>query len=205
MSRGGRRGNRRGNGGGRRRIMDVRMVPENEGNRAEKVERMIAAYKESQAITRVIIRAQIGLNTVTTTLVGAWSFANVKGLPDFEAMAGLYESYKVAGIRFDIFDQNPSVTSNSLFATFHQRGTGGGPNSYAQVADSPDVTEVAPGTGKKSLYWYPSGPLEHSYSGTSSSDNTDYGGLVFALPAVSSSAAKYSVLAAFVIDFRARV
>lgn len=196
----GRNGNR---STGNRRIMDVRVVPDTEGNRAEKVERMLVAYKESQGQTRVVVRGTLQFGTQTTASAALFGFNILQGEDDFAALASQYATYKVSGIRFDIYDENPGNVANALFGTFHQKQASDAPQNYAEVADLPDVSGIAPGTGNIKRYWYPSGPVEESWNSTDSA--TSYGGLSVGLPASTAANPKYLVLYAFVVDFRARV
>lgn len=197
------RGSRSRRSNTQRRVMDVRVVPETEGNRAEKVERMLVAYKESQASTRVVVKTNINFGTQVTASAALFGFERLRAEDEFASLAQQYSTYKVSAMRFDIFDQAPAVVNNAIFGTYHQRVSGDAPGDVGEVTDLPDSTEVAPGTGKLRLYWYPSGPTEQSWY--SVSDTQSFGGLAVGLPAYGSATPKYSVIASYVVDFRTRV
>lgn len=194
------RGNRRSGKGGNRRIINTRIVPDGEGNRAEKVNRMISAVKESQSIVQVCVGEDFELNNAT---LGIFSFGRLRATDEFSSFADQYETYKVAGMRFDIFDEAPGNYSRSIFGTYH--GTGGGtpPASYAEVVDLPDANHVAPGTGKLTLYWYPSGPTENGWYNVSDA-TIDFGGLAAAVGTPAVATPKFNCRIIYVVHFRAR-
>lgn len=193
------RGSRRG--GNSRAPMNVRIVPESEGTRAMKVERQLAAVKESQAQVRVVCKTSFNVGTSGSSTTGNFSFPNLRGLADFVAMEANYEKYRVTCFRFDIVDFNPGVATSGLWGTYH----GDVAPTSAEVVELSDVTNVPPGTGKASLYWYPSGPLENSWYDVTTSGtnpNPDFGGLAYFVG--STSASKWNVVVNAIVDFRAR-
>lgn len=195
---------RRNRGGGNRKITDVRMVPEGEDQRGMKIERMISAVKSSQSQVRVLIHARVDQPVSGTAVVNTFTFANIREQADFTTVADEYSNYKVAGIRFEIFDLNPSVYAAGTFGTFHVQGPGEYPSVSSQILDLADATQVPPGTGKVVLYWFPSGPIENGWYSTVQ-DEADFGGLADYLSGgPGSSTPKFSILVTAVVDFRAR-
>lgn len=186
------------------RIMAVRQVPDSDGTRGLKVERMIAAVKESQGMTRVVIRGVVTLNTSLTGFVFLTDFGRIRLEDDFQAMISQYQTYKVAGVKYECYDHAPGIYSPAVFGTYHTAVEGANPpSSYAQVIDTSDAEEIAPGTGKIIKYWYPTGPSEQSFYRVDGSNN--FGGLAIAIPTGPDNQPKFSITFAAVVDFRARV
>lgn len=195
------RGSRSGNGSNR--VMTVRQAADSDGIRGERIERMIAAVKESQGFTRVLIRGIASFNTSTSGTVVYVNGTNVFNEQDFVNIAQEYNTYKISGMKFKIYDQAPtSAFSPTLFGTYHTANFGSAPNTYQQVADLVDCEEITPGGDTVTKYWYPSGPSENSYL---AAGNENFGGLAIALPAVSSGVPRYSIVWAAVVDFRSRI
>lgn len=181
-------------------IMNVRQVPDGEGVRAERVNRMIAAVKESQSLVQVCIGEDFELNNST---LGIFSFGRLRQTDEFVSLADQYETYRVAGMRFDIFDEAPNNYSRSMFGTYHGTGGGSPPASYSEVVDLPDANHVAPGTGKLTLYWYPSGPTENSWYNVADS-TIDFGGLAAAVGTPATATPKFNCRIIYIVHFRAR-
>lgn len=178
----------------------MRTVPDGEGNRAERVNRMIAAIKESQSLVAVAAGEDYQLSNNT---LGLFGFGAIRGTDEFSSLAQQYETYKIAGMRFDIFDQAPGLYTRSIFGTYHTTGAGTAPSVYSQVVDLPDANHVAPGTGKLTLYWYPSGPTENGWYSVSNTA-IDFGGLAAATGVLSPDTPKYNLKCTYIIQFRAR-
>jgi hypothetical protein len=169
-----------------------------------KVERMISSVKSTQSQVRVLIHSRYDQPVSGTAAVNTYTFANIREEGDFAALASEYSSFKVAGIRFEIFDLNPSVYAAGTFGTFHVSALGEFPSISAQILSLPDATQVPPGTGKLVLYWFPSGPTENSWYSTVS-EEADFGGLADYLSSgPGSSTPKFSILVTSVVDFRSR-
>lgn len=199
----GKSGRRTGRNG---KVQMTREVVPYDGARGEKVERMIVAVKESQGQCRIVVRGINGYNTATTASVGIISFETYGSQSEFASLAAEFRTFKVAGVKFDCYDQMPGTNfSQAVFGTFHTSDVPSDqPTTFNQAVDLSDSEEIAPGTGKVTKYWYPTGPLENSWFSTTA-NNTDYGGLCIGLPVASSSISRYSVIWAAVIDFRSRI
>lgn len=197
-----RKGTRNGSRMSRSAIQNVRLVPENEGNRAEKVNRQITAYKETQGQIRVVVKANFPANLGTAT-VTRYSFANLRTEGDFVALSAQFRTYKVAGIRFDVYDADPLNSSYGLLiGTYHTVDPTSVPSNKSQVEDLPDSGIVPNGEGLRSWFWYPTGPLENSWYQVND-NSVDFGGLAINLPA--GDGMKFDTVISYIVDFRARV
>lgn len=196
-------GTRRNRNGGQKAVTNVRMVPDGEGNRAERVNRMITAVKEQQGQVRVVVKAIYNIGFTGTGGVTVLDFAVLRAQADFVSLATQYRTSKVSGIRFDVYDINPNAMAISVvLGTYHGRTAGDAPTSQANVTDLSDSRLVAPGTGLYTWYWYPTGPAENSwYSNTDAVNN--FGGLAIYTPSAA-VAPKFEVIISYVVDFRAR-
>lgn len=185
-------------------ISNVRVVPDGEGNRAEKINRMIVAVKESQGQTRVVCRTVLSQGVASGDAVVTFNNNQLRATDDFVSLAQQYATCKVAGMRFDIFDQDPSAVALAQWGTYHSYAGITPPATQSDVVDLSDATEVAPGTGKLTLYWYPSGPTENGWY--SVGDSTyNFGGLAGFIPSSPSTpGVKYSIMLTYIVDFRAR-
>lgn len=189
--------------GGRNRsnkIMATRIVPDGEGDRELRMERQLAAIKESQSTTRIQVKDSFFVTVGTTAAIGAYSYGNIRGTDEFVALAGQFRKYRVVGMRFTVYDFVPSSGVTALFGTQHQTQQ---ITQQQQVVDLPDSGTVPPGVGKYSWYWYPSGPLEHSWFAVDDT-TTDFGGLAWYTYGAPSSTSKYNVIVSAIVDFRAR-
>jgi hypothetical protein len=183
--------------------MNVRVVPEGEGARAEKVERQLAADKQSQSTTRVVVKRYDTFGVLTTDRFISVSFAQATQEPDFASLAAQYRTFKVSGIKFDIKDINPSLAAQNLFGTYHDPEAPTTP-TVSSLVDQPDTKVISGGTGQLSLYWYPSGPLENSWFSTQISPPEDFGGLHAYVAAGTAAALKYTCVTSYILDFRSR-
>lgn len=183
-----------------KQIMAVRQIPDGEGNREQKLERQLTAIKESQSTTRIQVKDSFFVTVGTSAAVGAYSYGNIRGTDEFVALAGQFRRYRVVGMRFTVYDFVPTAGVTAIFGTQHQTQQ---ITQQQQVVDLPDSGTVAPGSGKYSWYWYPSGPLEHSWFAVD--DTTiDFGGLAWYTYAAQSAASKYNIIVSAIVDFRAR-
>lgn len=196
MSRG--KGRRGGSGSGRR-VSAVRIVPAGEGQREQKVERILTSIKESQSTTRLQLKDTFFINAAAGAVVAKYSFPQVQATDDFVSLANQFTKYRVVCLKFDVYDFVAANQNLGILGTYHGATN---PGTLAEVTDLADSGIVPPGTGMRSWYWYPNGPLEHSWYDVSAS--TDYGGLVWYMYP-GTAAAKYNVVVSAVVDFRARV
>jgi len=186
--------------------MPVEVVPSDSSSNAYKVNKQIQAVKASGSITRVLFTVELPIGTLTSGANEShfdWSY--VRGDTDWPSYASQYLTYRIAAIRYDVYDVNPSNVATGIFGTYHianPTSTGTVYDGKLHVLDSPDSREVPPGTGKESFYWVGLGPREKSWYNVNDTDT--FGGLRFSVGTAAASAAKYSVIATAVVDFRGR-
>ena len=193
---------RNGRASAARRITNVRMVPDGEGTRAEKVNRMLASVKEQQGQIRVVVKgsSNVGLGTAGVVTV---NFDGLRVQADFVSIAAQFRTAKVSGIRFDVYDINPAANQPGIvIGTYHGRTAGDAPTTFGNVTDLSDSRLVPVSEGVYTWYWYPTGPAEESWYSTTDSV-TNFGGLALYLPA-SGTQPKYQVITSWIVDFRAR-
>ena len=184
-----------------RKVMPVQVLDAMSGLDGAKVDRVISQVQNSEGQTRVILQSPANINSATSQSNQSITFNNIVTFDDFVSMAAQFSLFRVAYIRFDIYDVNPGNTAPAIFATTHQQG-----NlvvTLDSVADRPDSAVVPPGTGKLSLTWVAHGSLENQFQSTS--NFVDYGGLVTNVFASQNTGVKYLVLVKAVVDFRGRI
>lgn len=182
------------------KISNVRIVKEDEGQQAMRIDRMIAAVRESQSQIRVLVKDTAGPGNSGGASSGTYSFTDVRATQEFVRIATEYQSYKVAGMRFDIYDLNPNQPAFGFWGTWHG---GGSQPAAADVSDLPDSAIVPPGSGKLSLYWYPSGDQERSWFDVTGGYQPNHGGMAWSL-GTTPGTGKFNVIANVLVDFRAR-
>lgn len=190
-----RRGGRRSN----RTITATRIVPTGEGVREQRLERQLTAIKEQQSFTRVQIKSLLAVAVQTGESADAYSFPNVRGSDEFSSLSQQFLKYRISGYKFDIYDVDMNKPVLGLWGTFHGSPF---PSDFGSIADLPDSAVVPPGTGMRTLYWYPSGPLEHSWYDVDDG-GVDFGGLVWHI-APGTAGVKWNVVVSAMVDFRAR-
>lgn len=189
----GRRGMSRSEG-----IAAVRVVPPGEGQREQKVERILTQIKESQSTTRLQLKDTFFINAAAGAVVAKYSFPQVQATDDFVSLAQQFQKYRVVCLKFDVYDFVAANQNLGIIGSYHGSVN---PGTQGEVTDLADSGVVPPGTGFRTWYWYPNGPLEHSWYDVGSTN--DFGGLVwYMFPGT--AAAKYNVVVSAVVDFRAR-
>lgn len=183
-----------------RKPMAVRIIPAGEGEREQKVERILASIKESMSTTRIQVKSNAYVNPGTSDSTGKFTYQNIRGTNDFSAMASIFTKYRVVCYRFDVYDINPNQTVVAYFGTYHGVGQ---PTTVTDMVDLPDSGIVPAGTGSKSWYWYPTGNLEKSWFDVGDIV-TDFGGLAWYLFGTSGAPSKYNLVVSAVVDFRSR-
>lgn len=192
---------RRGRSGrnGTQSVAAVRIVPGGEGSREQKVERILAAIKESQSTTRVQLKDSFFASPAAGPIINKYSYTNIASTDDYSSLAQQFTKFRVVCFKFDVYDFNPGLPSLGIFGTYHGAAN---PGSLGEITDVADSSVVPPGTGMRSYYWYPSGPLEHSWFDVATPN--DFGGLVYYLYG-GNPGSKYEVIVSAVVDFRARI
>lgn len=197
-----RRGKRR-SVGGKRRIADVRVVPRTEDARGQRVERMISSVKSTVSQVRVLVHSFYDYSTVTSPGINTYSFTNIRSEADYGEYAALYTTWRVSGLRFEIFDQNPNVYGNAIFGTYHVNDGADAPSTQSQIYQLPDVDQVPSGAGPLVMYWTPTGTTEMGFY-TTDNGGEDFGGLAVYTGGTSTVQPKWRLTVTAVIDFRAR-
>jgi hypothetical protein len=176
---------------------------------AARLERQIAAMVQSKSITRVLFKRVDTLDALATgSNLGAFSFANLYGDSDWATYTAQYLTFRVSGIKFEVYDTQPNVPAFALFGTYSVAPANTGPvsTSITNVTDSPDAAQVPPGEGLRCFYWNAEGTLENNFNATSQTA-LDLGGLrydVVSSGGGGATAGKYRIISTYVVDFRSR-
>lgn len=181
--------------------MQVTMVDGEGGNHGAKIDRVIRSLQDSESDCMLLCTVQ---KQITTTTGGGAVYANFDDLStsdDFSSISQQFRLFRVAHIKFDVYDINPANTVVSIFGTHHGVNLTG--FTFENVVDLPDSRVVPPGSGKSSFYWNASSLQEREFQGTTTFVN--YGGLVSFIDGQTTPTRKFSVIAKFVVHFRGRV
>jgi len=191
-------------------ITNVRVVDQNAGSDGTYIDRCIAEMQNSHSQISVLCQDTLTLNTATTASTGTVAGPQIVLFDEFVSFAAQFETFRVRGIRFDIYDINPANTTVGWFSTFHDQFVAAQAPvfSSANVVDGPDSQIVPPGTGKITLYWRAHGTLENLFV-TDDDANVRvptqfFGGLRFSL-AAGTAAPKFQVIIKALVDFRGRL
>lgn len=194
------------------RITNVRIVDPYAGNDGTRVDRMITELQNSHSQTRVLCEETYNQNSQTAAYTSTFSASNVRSTDDFQSLAAQYETYRISGIRFDVYDISGNNPTVGFFSTWHDEILYGASPSFSQanVIDGPDSQIVPPGIGKISFTWVPKGTIEQGFqSVTAASSPVDFGGIRVALqPGASGFTAntpKFQIIMKAIVDFRGRV
>lgn len=184
------------------------IVDPNRSRQAATVERKITAAVESKSITRVLFKRVDTIDAPASGQnLGHISWNGLYGDTDWNNYQAEYLTFRVSGIRFEVYDTEPSVSSFAVFGTYDIAGsTSATPEaSLTTILDSPDSGIIPPGQGMRTFYWYPEGPRELGFYDTSSTSN-DYGGLRYIASPVAGSGTngKWRVITTYIVDFRSR-
>ncbi len=154
-------------------IQNVRVVDSDEGSDDVVVQRLLSAYNVSEGQIRVICNYN-GTLSPTAVTTGIVSYGEAIATDDFTSIAQQYQEYRIKGIQFKIFDNQPgSAPTINYWSTFHQIG-GSVPVGVEDVVDRPDSRSIAPGTGVTMLSWQAHGIPEMAFQSVGTS--TSFGG-----------------------------
>lgn len=204
MSRQRRRGRRNGN-----RIPQTVVVAQNGNPQAARMERQIASLMASKSITRVLFKRVDTVDApASASNMGMLSFSALYGDTDWPSFTSQYLTFRVSGIKFEVYDTQPSTPAFAVFGTYSiAAGNTAIPSTnLANVIDSPDSGQVPPGEGVRMFYWAAEGPVELGFNSTSQT-TVDFGGLrygVFPSGGAGATSGKYRIITTFVVDFRSR-
>jgi len=202
------RRNRKGKSTNKNEVSNVRVVDPHSGLDGARMDRILGQMQNSHSQIRVICGESRQLNSATTGSGGTVTGVDVRSWDDFVSFAAQFETYRIAAIRFEIYDFNPANTVVAVFSTQHDVVasplTYTAP-SFANVIDAPDSQVVPPGTGKAVFDWFAHGTEENGFQSDTISPVNDYGGLRFYLNSAAGVSGKYLIVSKAVVDFRGRL
>lgn len=183
-------------------IQNVRVVDPDEGSDDVKVNNMISSYNASEGQIRVICSSRAEL-TYSAGQSNVFGYDSLTSTDDFISFSAQYQEFRVRGMRFTVYDVQPSSPATiNYMATWHQVG-GTVPATQDDIVDRPDARSIAPGTGHVKLSWLAHGLPEMEFQSISSYNSL--GGLVlYASPAAVITGTKYLLVAKYLVDFRGR-
>jgi len=185
------------------RIQAVAVVDKDESPAGARLDRQIKQLSQSQGDITVLISSAYSLDITATDATTRYSFAQITAADEFTSLSPQYLKFRVAGIRFDIYDINTGSVVNAFFGTYHAANASAQPNLTQQnIIDAPDSLVIPPGTGKASLYWTPSGTDEYDFQ--SVTNYSDFGGMGAFLSGAT-AAIKFRVVMKAVVHMRGRV
>lgn len=195
-------------GGGKNRILNVRVTDPVAGTDGLHVDRMISALKESESQCRILIGSTLDFSTPTTAdAVGAFGFDEIFASDDFVTMIQQWNLFRISAIKFDIYDINPNLVAFNTWGIWHDNYEAAFPTYTRQnMADLPDSRVISGGTGQTTLYWVPHGPSENRFqaASTAGAPVQKFGGLRFFVGQNSVNSPKYTCVVHAVVDFRGR-
>jgi len=180
----------------------VTLVDEFAGADAAYMDRCISGLQNSHSQTSLLCGDVYNVTLGTTTNNNSFTFANIVQGDDFTSMAAQFTTFRVRGIRFDVYDINPNSAATNYFCTFHLDG-GSIPIAITDILDRPDCQVSQPGAPKISFTWRPKGTLENQFQATNSF--VDFGGIGWYINTTASGTLqKYMVVIKSLVDFRGR-
>lgn len=202
------RRNRKGNKNNKNEVSNVRVVDPHQGLDGARMDRILGQMQNSHSQIRVICGESRQLNSATTGSGGTVTGVDVRTWDDFISFAAQFETYRIAAIRFEVYDFNPSNVVVAVFSTQHD--VVASPLAYtaptfANVIDAPDSQVVPPGTGKVTFDWFAHGTEENGFQSDTINPINDYGGLRFYLNQAAGVSGKYLIVSKAVVDFRGRL
>lgn len=199
---------RGGKSGNRNRVMNVRITDPVSGADGPRVERAIAAVKESESQTRIVIGDAVDFTTSSTAEnSGSYGFDNVLATDDFGTMIQQYNLFRIKSIKFDIVDINPGSPVVNTWGVWHDNYEGSTPAySRQNINDLPDARVISPGTGQTTLYWVAHGVAETQFQAASTTGSVaqKYGGLKYFYSTATNPGNKYILNVHAVVEFRGR-
>jgi len=189
--------------GSKNRIQNVAVVDKDESPAGARLDRQIKQLAQSQGDIVVLINSAFSLDATATDATTRYSFAQIVAADEFTSFSAQFQKFRVAGIRFDIYDINTASIVNAFFGTYHDGNVTSQPAITQQnIIDAPDSLAIPPGTGKASLYWTPSGTDEYDFQAVG--NYFDFGGLGAFLSGAT-AAIKFRIVMKAVVHFRGRI
>jgi hypothetical protein len=189
-------------------VSNVRVVDPHQGLDGARMDRILGQMQNSHSQIRVICGESRQLNSATTGAGGTVSGVDVRTWDDFQSFSAQFETYRIAAIRFEVYDFNPANVVVAVFSTQHDVVPS--PLSltaptFANVIDGPDSQVVPPGSGKVVFDWFAHGSAENEFQSDTVNPINDYGGLRFYLNQAAAPSGKYLIVSKAVVDFRGRI
>lgn len=199
---------RKGGVSNKNAVSNVRIIDPHQGLDGARMDRILGQMQNSHSQIRVICGDSTQINSATTNNGAFYTHANIRTTDDFTSFSGQFETYRIAAIRFEVYDFNPANVVVAAFSTQHDVV----PSplvftapTFANVVDAPDSQVIPPGTGKVVFDWFAHGPEELGFQSDTVNPINDYGGIRWYLNQASSAAGKYLVVVKAVVDFRGRI
>lgn len=193
------------------KIMNVRVANDYAGEDGLYVDRCISELQNSHSQITMLLEDSFSVNANTTAINGILAGPQIFLFDDFVSIAQQFETFRIRGVRFDIYDVAPGSTVNGWFSTFHSEFLGSAQPVYtlANVIDGPDSQLVPPGVGKVTLYWRAKGANENRFVTDDDANVTNpptyFGGLRYTVAAVATAFTKYTIVVKALVDFRGRI
>jgi len=189
-------------------VSNVRVIDPHTGLDGARMDRILGAMQNSHSQIRVICGESRQLNSATTSAGGTVTGTDVRNTDDFTSFAAQFETFRIAAIRFEVYDFNPANVVVAVFSTQHDvipTGSSYAAPTFANVIDAPDSQLIPPGTGKVVFDWFAHGTLENEFQSDSITPIQDFGGLRFYLNSAGAVSGKYLIVTKAVVDFRGRL
>jgi len=194
----------------RSRVQQVVITDPLSGQDGARIDRILSGMQNSHSQIRVICGDTVLLSTsATATTFGVYTGTNVRATDDFTSIAQQYETFRIAAIRFEVYDVNPGSAVFAGFSTQHDvsppGGTYGNP-TIANVMDGPDAS-LPPAGGSKAIFnWVAHGTAEIEFQTDDlPTGPSDFGGLRYFFGSPGAAVSKYQLVVKAVVDFRGRI
>jgi len=189
-------------------VANVRVVDQYSGTDGARVDRIISQLQNSHSQIRLLCTDSFAINSSTVDVNGNLAGSQIRLFDEFTTISTQFETFRIAAVRYDVYDINPSNVVTGAFSTFHDVATTGNQLAFTfpSVIDGPDSQIVPPGTGKISFTWVAHGTAENQFlsDDSNAAQQLDFGGLRYSILAAS-TAIKYRIVVKAVVDFRGRL
>lgn len=202
------RGNKVGSRRSKDKILNVRVADSAAGADGLRVDRMISAIKDSESQMRIMVGdiIDLGIPSSADTL-SSYGFDQIVACDDFVSMAQQFNLFRITAIKFDVYDNNPSVAAYNGWGVWHENYNSSSlAYTRANIADLPDSRVISGGTGQTTLYWLAHGTAENQFQNAFAGNSTlnRFGGLKYFIGNGGTAVNKYTVQVHAVVDFRGR-